>query len=372
MPDARLLAPRYNRQSLAVGSIAAGLAALALAACVAERDDAPSLSAAEQHFEEECPNFACGQNGPSLSGHEFHELSEQHVPNFEGFTLGLLTKNNLTYELRVSGWEMRAYSASGTLTGAALKNAFFTITGNGRSYRVWVADYSTMPIYAGPLKGTLIPQYTLKWIETTRGAPPMHYVNLCSNPPTGAYREETLFQHAETTLVFKGNRYNAKQKLVEPNDGTWFNFGCAGNALSKLLLTGHSPISGSTSALQQQTVLKMLVADYCGDGQTFTVGGEPLYWKTTNGYVNFLKTPESLEGRWGPSGPLCIDNYRLLSSSNPLAQQFFPDAADGTPGVLAAIAQHCPAKMPQPCNAAPGNYDFAGGLAVSANPAPAP
>jgi ADYC domain len=348
------------------------LAALSLVACVGEQDAAPLESATEQHFgvEEECPNFACGQNGPSLSGREFHELSELHAPNLEGFTLGTLTKGGVAYELRVSGWEMRATSAWGTLSGAALEGSFFTITNGRRSFRVWIADYSTMQIYAGPLKGTLIPQYVLKWVETSPGAPVAHYVNLCSNPPTGVYREDTLFQNAETTLVFEGNRYDAKRKRVLAGDSTWFNFGCAGNALAKLLLTGHTSITGTASRDQQQTVLKTIVADYCGDGQTFTVGGEPLYWKTSNGYMSFMHTPESLEGRWGPEGAICVDDYRLLTTTNPLAQQYFPDAADGTPGVLAAVAQHCQAKMPPPCNAAPGTYGFDGSLLVSANPAP--
>lgn len=366
-PESHAMRATPVRRSLATSSLLLPLAALALAACV-DAQDAPQESVAEQHFEEECPNFACGQNGPSLSGREFHELSEQHLPNREGFTLGMLTKGGFSYELRVSGWEMRAYSSLGTLSGAALKGAFFTVSGNGRSFRVWIADYLTMSIYAGPLKGTQIPQYVLKWIETTRGAPVAHYVNLCSNPPTGTYREDTLFQRGDTTLVFEGNRYKSQSKEVLPGDGTWFNFGCAGNALAKLLLTGHTSVSGNATLDQQQAVLKMIVADYCGDGQTFTIGGEPLYWRTSNAYMSFLSTPESLEGRWGPQGPICIDDYRLLATTNPLAQQYFPDAADGTPGILAAIAQHCPAKMPPACNAVPGDYGFAGAMAVSANP----
>lgn len=355
------------------------IGALALAGCVdgalgAGDEPAPPESVAVQHFGEDCPNFACGQNGPSLSNRAFHELSELHLPNREGFTLGMLEKSGVSYEPRVSGWELRAYPSAGpALTGVALKNAFFTVShGDGRSYRVWIADVTTMPIYAGPLKGTLIPQYILKWVETTPGAPAGHYVNLCANPPTGAYREDTLFQHGESTLIFEGNRYDAQQKLVLRGSTTWFNLGCAGHALSKLLLTGHTSISGQATRLEQQTVLKMLVADYCGDGQSFTVAGEPLYWRTQNLYMDFISQPESLEGRWGPDGPVCIDNYRLLSTANPLAPVFFPDAADGTPGVLAALAAHCPLKLPPPCSAAPGDFGLAGATAVSANPFPAP
>jgi hypothetical protein len=361
--------PATAARSLSLPLLAA-LAALALGGCALDDAAAPAESVTEQHFEEECPNFACGQNGPSLSGHPFHELSEAHVPNLEGFTLGMATRSGASYELRVSGWELRAYSAAGTLTGANLKGTFFLVTGaDGTAYRVWIADYSTMQIFAGPLKGTLIQLYVLKWVELTPGGVPIgHYQNLCSNPPTGAYREDTLYQPAETTVIFEGNRYDAQHKLVSASRSSWFNFGCAGNALAKLLLTGHTSLTGSATLLQQQAVLKMIVADYCGDGQTFTVAGEPLYWKTQNLYMSFLHTPESLEGRWGPDGPLCIDNYRLKKTTSALAALYFPLDANGEPDILAAVAQHCPANVPPACNALPGNYDLGGGYSVSANP----
>jgi ADYC domain len=344
-------------------------AALAAAACV---DPAGGPAAAEStavQALEECPNFACGQNGPRLNNREFHELSELHTPNREGFSLGHLIKGAQTYQLAVVGWELRGTSAGGNLTGSQLTGATFDIDHDtGKRYRVQITSVSTMQIYAGPLKGATIPQYILKWIEVTPGAPPDHYKNLCANPPTGTYRQETLFQHGESTLVFEGNRYDAQTKRVLAGSSSVFNFGCAGHALSKLFLTGHTSLTGSASTAQQQAALKMLTADYCGDGTSFTVAGEPLYWKSSNGYMTFLAQPESLEGRWGPSGPLCIDEYRLLSSDNPLSQVYFPDAADGTPGVEAAVLARCPTKLPPPCNAAPGAYDFAGALTVSANP----
>lgn len=344
------------------------LGALALSACAVE-DAAPSEGTVHQAFEE-CPDWACGQNGPLLNGHYFHELAESKVPNLEGFSLGTLVKNGATYFMSVSGTQLRGTSRLyGTLIGAQLVGAYFDIQhDSGKRYRVFINGHSTMQVFAGPMKGASIPQYVLEWIEVTPGAPPDHYHNLCSNPPTGTYRQETLFQQGESTLFFEGTRYDAKNKKVLFGDSNWFNMGCAGSALSKLLLTGHTNLTGAATPAQQQTVLKMLTADYCRTGKSFTVTGEPLYWKTSNGYMAFVGQPTSFEARWDADGPVCLDNPRLVESNLQAAKDNFPDGADGTPGVEVQLLATCQANLPPACNSLPGNYDFAGAYAVSANP----
>jgi hypothetical protein len=342
------------------------LGTLALAACALEQ--APESSTEQSLLS--CPDWACGQNGPLLNGHYFHELAESKAPNLEGFSLGVLVKNGLSYAASVTGMQLRGSSRlHGTLAGSQLVGAYFEIShDSGKRYHVLINGTSTMQIYSGPMTGATIPQYILEWIEVTPGAPPDHYHNLCSNPPTGAYRQETLFQHGESTLFFEGTRYDAQAKDVLFGDSNWFNLGCAGSALSKLLLTGHTSLTGSASQQEQQTALKLLTADYCGDGKSFTVAGEPLYWKTQNGYMAFAGAPASLEGRWGASGPVCLDDPRLVESDLQAAKDNFPADGNGTPGVLVKMMEHCPTKLPPACSALPGNYDFAGSVAVSGNP----
>ncbi len=343
------------------------LSAAAASACV-EGDLSLTTTAAAI---EVCPNFACGQNGPTLNNHKFHELAESHAANLEGFSLGRLYKNGVLYEMQVVGWELRAVSRYDQLTGSELVGSYFEIfhNGDGKSFKVVVKSVSWMQLYAGPLKGTTLPQYVLEWIETTPGVPATHYENLCANPPSD--RRETLYQLGESTLLFERNRYDSAAKTVSQGDTNWFNFGCAGHVLSKLLLTGQTTLSSGAAGLSlslQQATLKALTADYCGDGRAFTVAGEPLYWKTANAFMAFQDVPTSFEGRWSALGPVCLDEPRLVKSTNPLAQLYFPDAPDGTPGVIAAMQQHCPSKVPPACNAAPGAYAFNGTYLVTANP----
>ncbi len=344
------------------------LGALALAACAFEQ--APGEGVAQQAIEE-CPDWACGQNGPLLNGHYFHELSESRASNREGFSLAnsLFIKGGSAYQLSVVGSQLRATGPAVQLIGAQLVGGYFDIVhSSGRRYRVNVTAAYSMQIYSGPKQGATIPQYKLEWQDISPGAPIEHYKNLCSNPPTGVYREETLYQNGETTLFFEGTRYDAKTKTVLFGDTNWFNMACAGSALSKLLLTGHTALTGGATAQQQQTALKLITADYCGTGKSFTVQGEPLYWKTANGYMAFAGVPDTFEARWTSTGPVCLDYARLLETDKAQAQLSFPDAPDGTPGVIAAMIATCPASLPPDCNALPGAYDFAGAYAVSANP----
>ncbi len=318
----------------------------------------PVLGQTEQALLE-CPNWACGQNGPTLNNREFHELSEvSATANAEGFHLGPLVQNSLVYQVHVIGSQLSANrTGSPTLTGAALIGAYFLIAHESNFIvRVYITEVIEVPLWAGPRKGQRTEAYRLMWQEPSGER--RH--NLCAKPPTDKPKGgELLNLPGEFTVLFEGNRYDAKSKTLLPASREWFNLGCASHALSKLFLTGHTTLTGSAPEAQQQAVLKMLTADYCGDGTSFTLGGEPLLWKTSNGYMDYFGTPHALEARWNDKGAVCLDNPRMKSSKNPAAPQVFPDIWD-------AIAQHCPQAMPPPCDSS-DTRDFAGAMVLSSN-----
>lgn len=306
-----------------------------------------------------CPSWACGMNGPSLNNQGFHELSESGVANAEGFRLGPLIKNNVAYTIRVNSHWLSATSASGTLSGSQLVGSWFTVTDrNGHAVKVSITGVAMFPIWGGPYEGHGVEGYRFYWTDSTTG---VRFKNLCSSPPPDKPESsELLGLSGDYTLVYEGNRYDAERKLVLPGHRDWFNLACAGHALSKLFLTGHTSDSGNAPADQQQATLKMITADYCGSGLSFTVGGEPLYWKTANGYMDYYSVAKTVEARWSANGATCLGQPRLQVSSNPLAAAVFPD-------IKLAIEQACPTTRPPAC----GNLDvtsFDGQLAISSNP----
>lgn len=347
---------------------AAVLVCLAATACALDAGDDSEAAASdrdlvtstETQLLETCPNWACGQNGPKLNNRYFHELAEDGTKNAEGFIAAGLWKNNVEYTLRVVGSRIfGTRPGAPTLSGAALTNAFFLV-GHESGYvvRVYIKQVTSVPLWGGPFKDQEVEAYRLMW---TAPWDPERSTNLCSEPPIGKpMGPDQLGLPGEFTVIFENNRYDAVTKRLVPGDRNWYNLGCAGHVLSKLFLTGHTAVTGSASAAQQQAALKMLTADYCGDGTSFTVGGEPLYWKTSNGYMPYYGTPTTLESRWNEHGPVCLDYPRLKSTKSVLAQQLFPS-------IWRAIETRCPAHVPPSCQD-PGVIDFGGQLVISGNP----
>src|SRR6185295_14525694 len=87
-----------------------------------------------------------------------------------------------------------------------------------------------------------------------------------------------------------------------------------GSTLAKLDLLGETietqvdPFA-TASWKERQAMLKMLVADYCGTGESFTVQGAPLMWKTQT--VPYPGETNVLEARWNEHGAMCIQTPRL-------------------------------------------------------------
>lgn len=325
--------------------------------------DSPVLGEVSQRGDQQvgsCPSWACGQNGPVLNNRGFHELAEDGTPNAEGFRLHYMVKGNATYQLRVRGIRLTGVGSTGTLTGAGLIGAFFYVTdADYRVLRVHITDVMQVPLWGGPYLGSPVEAYRFAWSDPQLA--PERRVPLCSDPPPARPRSSELLNlPGEFTVVFEHNRYDAAAKTLIPGDANWFNFGCGGHALSKLLLTGHANVSGNATPAMQQAVLKMLTGDYCGNGISFTIGGEPLFWKTSNSYMNFYGQPETLEARWNENGATCLGKPRLYTSANPLAWSLFPN-------IYRTIAAHCPNAVPPNCsNLDPHNFD--GSLVVSGNP----
>lgn len=306
-----------------------------------------------------CPNWACAQNNAKLNNRPFHELAENGTVNAEGFRLGPMVKNGVAYQVRVSGTRLLGVNDGGSIGGAALVGAYFYVvdTKVPQAIRVNINAVTPVPVWAGPQEGMMLESYRLEWSDPVSD----RVLNLCSNPPVEKHlSSELLGQKGETTLVFENVRYDAAKKEVLAGDRNWFNITCAGHALSKLLLTGQNQNTGNATVAAQQAALKALTADYCGNGTPFTVGGEPLYWKTSNGDMAYFGIATTLEARWTDKGAMCLGQPRLKVSKLSVAQATFPD-------IHQAITDHCGASKPPECiDVDPAT--FAGALVVTANP----
>jgi hypothetical protein len=318
---------------------------------------------------ETCDEFMCGTNSPQIAEFGFWELNLPTVlgtpglPNNVGMQLLDFVQGTDVYLPTVRRGRLSAtrVTTSGTvitLSGAALVHGAFELVNRGKLFRLTVSAVGSVKSWAQPADVLLRPPvmletYKLDWTELNQnGTPFSDPVNMCKHPPN--VEDPTTLgmtgDFAYQTLLFEGDRIDARKKLDTRVNNSWFNLGCAGSALAKMALTGHTEASAnahafSTTLAERQTMLKMLAADYCGDGTPFTVGGQPLSWRDDAGTMKLLGQPLVLEARWTDKGAACLDKPRIDAHWTVAGStQFGVDVA-----VYDQVRSHCPASMPPQC-----------------------
>lgn len=283
-----------------------------------------------------CDAFMCGTNSPQIAEFGFWDLhlppslDVAGLPNKVGMqVLGFIQGTPATVYLpRVIGGRLRPIdpATSNVLIGNALVDGWFLLRNGQRLFKVKVSEFSLVDSWAKRSDGkhVVLESYKLDWTELVNG----HwgdFRNVCKNPPSREATDDILTmtgQNIYRTLLFEGDRIDADHKWVTGVDTSWFNLGCAGSALAKMALTGHTEAAHvahqfDTSRDERQTMLKLLTADYCGGGKSFTVAGQPLNWRDDRGTMKLLAQlmtpPQPLvrEARWTPSGAACLDAPRI-------------------------------------------------------------
>lgn len=308
----------------------------ALAACATEPSTSIDVSAGivRGGNGDPCPTTGCGTNSPYLGGREFHELEETGTfENREGFRITGMLKNGLAYRPDVTGTVLVAHrSRSPDLQDQALVGAELLVANaqTAAAFRIKIVAVSHAQTYWQGAHDP-IETYELRW--RPENADPNIYRPLCANPPAV---EEIggVWLAAKEAILFTGDRYDRETLRVTASTpaeaGTWFNIGCSGNVLSKLVLSRHTSASQSvpTTSAQRQAMLKMYTSDVCGTGQAFTKQGTALRWNSSVGWHNSAPPYPNSEARWGEYGALCLDTHRLHGSVDDMTNQIFAACGD--------------------------------------------
>lgn len=108
---------------------------------------------------------------------------------------------------------------------------------------------------------------------------------------------------------------------------------CSSGALGKCLLAGYAPVGDG--APRFQACLRMIRADYCGDGRSWTRNGVPVDLFDTVG-IQVSEMPQlPLEAAWGPDGAVCVHHTRVP------ARLSLPALQDACPKALQLPPQDC-------------------------------
>lgn len=256
-----------------------------------------------------CSTWRCGYNAAEINGESLSELNLQGLANADGVKIvGFLSPvGALGYTLKVVQDKFVATGGLlGTLSGSGLIGSTILIKlGSGLVVPVTIAGVESLPSWAAG--AAPVTAYTLVYADPDH---PLGQSNVCSG---------TLLDPltAAVTLI-GGEIYDDATKTVKPNMTNWVTFACAGAAAAKMKLMNYGPnsdfngLGAPASVAQRQATLKMITADYCGDGTSYTATGTPLMWTNASGTV----TPDpgwgagAFEASWSANGAYCLDTPR--------------------------------------------------------------
>jgi hypothetical protein len=286
----------------------------------------------------------------------FHELSSDGTPNLQGLVfnsfddkIGPLTLN-VDHD-HLQGLRMMEGHVVEILEGDALIGAQISI------YQA-LSPPTPAPEWVLRISGY---DYTVSWIEGDSKLVPVYFFEYYSRAD-GPNKTSQLCEPSDEPLsgnykgmavIYRGERYDAAKKTVTDLGSAtpWFNIGCEKTAVAKMHLLRHT-LAASEGIYaptwdQRQAVLKMLTADFCGGGKSFTVNGHPLHYEWTQKWQPHImpSSADSPEAIWTSGGAVCLSNARD------------PDLWPGVP----------PTCRLRPCDTPPTNWPSSGYI-LSTNP----
>lgn len=265
----------------------------------------------------DCSNWRCGYNSSEINGKSLQELHLGGEPNVDGVKLvGFLPPAGLLlgWKLGVEGDALVARGGlfgNSTLRGAQLIGSIMLVRVEaGLVVPVIIAGYDKVDSWAS--NGKPVAAYSLIYADL---AQPLLKRNVCKGT--------LLNQLDASVVVLAGERYDLDNKIVLSDQSGWITLACAGSAAAKMALLGYGPHarftdgSAPASVAERQATLKMITADYCGDGESYTVNGTPVAWENQDGTV-LPDAADDLglrEAVWTEHGARCLDTPRLVEKS---------------------------------------------------------
>lgn len=106
------------------------------------------------------------------------------------------------------------------------------------------------------------------------------------------------------------------------NSDAEFTFACEGSSVAKCVELGYKPWSESTDKkgngfegrampYYHDACVRMLRADYCGDGQSWTVEGQTIGLWDRKGIQSEAHPDWTFEAAWSPWGAVCLETPRV-------------------------------------------------------------
>jgi hypothetical protein len=264
-------------------------------ACAAEPSLAPETSTADQNM--------ISLNGVSLSGTTLTGNSASGT----ALTGHTITGVNLAGGTGASGPMAANHSATtAPWSGAQLVGSTWTATTTTKTTVKLHIDAAT----AGTGSNSDLWFYTVSY-QTASGWSPLCGLDTSNQP----------IQALAVAGVWGPQGSDAAAYTASPNQ---FTIACRAKTIAKCVELGYKPTKGYTTQLQ--ACVRLLRADYCGNGTPNTVDGTTLNLYDNVGVQLDTEKKWLPEAEWGPNGAICVNSsnparYQLLSPTAPACAQ---------------------------------------------------
>lgn len=253
-----------------------------------------------------------GSNSAHVNNYAINTLGLDGQANDAGVRIvGIKSPANNSYDLRTEGDRIFAWDSS-TMTIAAIDAGLIgwkIQLGGSISAEIVIMGYdATIPSWAAG--ASPISAYAFAYDEDPKS--PGELVNVCPdylNDPT-----------EKAVTLLRGVVIDEDTKEVSDADA-WMTIACFGNAAAKMKLANYSRFADYTgtgtaaSRAQRQATIRMITADYCGDGTSFTSDGVALDWLNRIERVtpqhNSTPAWADVEAIWDEDGAICLNTPRV-------------------------------------------------------------
>lgn len=307
------------------------LFAASLTACVEPAADPTPVTEAASLMPPDCEDWGCTGNTPVM-GEEFYELHETGEPNHVGLRVDGLWQAGVRYRPDVIGTRLVGFRPlHPTLKGTGLTGAYFKLVDHkGIEWRLYVEHVSNHATYWIEPGAQKIETYRLRLLAPG-GAYPGELRDVCNRPPADSQvGDGNTWPSLTEAVLYTGDRYDPVTKQITAwttaEAGDWFNIGCAGSVLAKLLFNRLAD-AGSTAAFtttrdERNDALAMYTGNVCGTGRSFTRPNTPIRWGMASGAraIDDWGPIETYEAVWGGGRAVCLDTWRLPEAEVPFAK----------------------------------------------------
>ncbi|MCY0991045.1 ADYC domain-containing protein [Nannocystis sp. ILAH1] len=266
----------------------------------------------ELEFRETCGT--CGYNSPEINDAPFPELSLAGLPNSAGVSLVGL-RDPLESDIYPLNTDIR-----GELV--VYKGDTTQVLAGGEDLVGWKL---VLEKDGDEVEGTILVYNDDEPSSADEGRPFTTYAIWFVDPDDATTKNvcPTFWNQPSTPVltVIRGETYDRENKEVDLIEDEWVTFACKDQAAFKAKAFGYEqgqifPLtSAPATRAQQDATLKMITADYCGTGQSFTVQDWNIYWENAAGTVtpDAVMNPLHIEAVWDEFGAICVQNPRLAT-----------------------------------------------------------